>query len=116
MRISDWSSDVCSSDLGNEFERLAVGEGEAQVGDGRRQHAARHEFQRELDEGPGGLAQTVSGSAGGSRKRVAYTTGMLPQTASPSAPAMQATGRHACRERMVYFCQTSVVCVAFTKK
>src|SRR3546814_2145464 len=89
MRISDWSSDVCSSDLGNEFERLAVGAGEAQVGDGRRQHAARHEFQRELDDGQGGLGQSVSGSAPGSRTRVAYTTGMPSQTGSPIVPALQ---------------------------
>src|SRR5690606_7455594 len=72
----------------DEREGLAIGAGKAQVGDGRRQHAARHELEGELDDGQGGLGQRVSGGAAGARTRVAYTTGMLPPTPL-DAPALQ---------------------------
>src|SRR5690606_17303214 len=73
----------------DERERLAIGAGKAQVGDGRRQHAARHELERELDDGQGGIwDREFQGEAAGGRTRVAYTTGMLPQTPH-DAPALQ---------------------------
>src|SRR5690606_2293005 len=73
----------------HERERLAIGAGKTQVGDGRRQHAARHELQGELDDGQGGIRdREFQGEAAGGRTRVAYTTGMLPQTPQ-DAPALQ---------------------------
>src|SRR3546814_5934904 len=54
MRISDWSSDVCSSDLKDVFEAIAD---HAAPGGGRRTNAEADEGERRFDADSGGQPQ-----------------------------------------------------------
>src|SRR3546814_14856701 len=94
MRISDWSSDVCSSDLGtnHEVERQpAVGGGE----DGeRRQQAAKQGEGRQGGGGDLGRGQHVTGVSGSH----GVVGGRAAADRGPCLPG--AIGRTSCRERV----------------
>src|SRR3546814_15213142 len=66
MRISDWSSDVCSSDLKNGPADEAQHEGSTQGAESGRNHPAR----RNLDDGGPGYAS----EAGGRHARTEYAS------------------------------------------
>src|SRR3546814_8345925 len=76
MRISDWSSDVCSSDLGSRLCSLGFLErslaGGDQIGQRCRRHAAPLDMQIERN---GGLDLAWSQRAGGDRHPATFRTG-----------------------------------------
>src|SRR3546814_4735481 len=85
MRISDWSSDVCSSDLrqGQAYDQLIAK---------ARQYTNETRFQREgrlrREAGRLGVPEGVSTGGGGRASR------------SSHPPRRQQTGRASCRERV----------------
>src|SRR3546814_1863275 len=96
MRISDWSSDVCSSDLGAKVAASDVGEEGA---DGR-----RHRRRRERLAEPLGSGEAASEEAHRSRFHVALAPGDLAGEAD-SAVRLQGEkiGRASCRERVCQY-------------
>src|SRR3546814_12113709 len=82
MRISDWSSDVCSSDLADEDHRIAVGRGMGQRGQAVEEARRRH---READTR---LLRQESGN----RRRVAGAL-LVPEREDPQALALHETAK-----------------------
>src|SRR3546814_15566600 len=99
MRISDWSSDVCSSDLDADDALSAQGEAVANVAAAR---AALEAAQIDL-----GFTRIVA-PIGGRIGRSAFTPGALVTTGQ--------IGRASCRERVCQYVEISVVAVSLTKK
>jgi len=67
---------------GDEVERLPVVADEGQVRDGRRQHAARYELEREMRDGHGVEGICCNGAWRRRRHGAAYTTGFAAQPAA----------------------------------
>src|SRR3546814_13011977 len=91
MRISDWSSDVCSSDLAGRQVRRAVAH--RRELEGRRRRGAGHGGDRGLVE-----------------RLVGVVDGDLP------AAVGHQIGRASCRERVCQYVEVSVVAVSLKKK
>src|SRR3546814_6550262 len=76
MRISDWSSDVCSSDLGPVIVRIHVVHGnQRRTGDANREHIRefKHRANRgETSVGTAGDADTISIEPGMALAELAY--------------------------------------------
>src|SRR3546814_2860216 len=96
MRISDWSSDVCSSDLGGEQTRVIL-----MTPEGRFQPVAG-----QIGRSGGGTTEILSGLQGGERV-VASGQFLIDSEASLSgaldrlnAGAPEEIGRASCRERV----------------
>src|SRR3546814_11421602 len=95
MRISDWSSDVCSSDLGG-LASLWISNGN--LGNVHRRFEAND-------------ATLRVGLAG-----LAMTGGDIDAFDNDLAVAGQEVGRASCRERVCQYVSISVVAVSFTNK
>src|SRR3546814_15474739 len=92
MRISDWSSDVCSSDLG----RVPAGS------------SIRHHL---LD-----VLLRLSSSAAAGWRFEAARCGRKAQNGGKPSPGRLEIGRASCRERVCQYVELSVVAVSLTKK
>src|SRR3546814_4774246 len=94
MRISDWSSDVCSSDLGADADPIGLGLVAAGVVD----LALRHQPLRRHQRGHGGVVAGIAACALGDRDRAEHR--------------QQAIGSASCRERVCQYVLVSVVAVS----
>src|SRR3546814_12926928 len=108
MRISDWSSDVCSSDLGQVADPMGLGHLVADhhpvAGGGRvedRKLDAAHRVP-DVDEGTGLAARAVDGEGIADRR--------LHQE------AVEQIGRASCRESVCQYVSISVVAVSLKNK
>src|SRR3546814_11715932 len=89
MRISDWSSDVCSSDLGGQCQQQTAGDDGGEKG-------AQHE-------------PTPLRSRRGSGCRA-------PPPWRPACGAARPNGRASCRERVCQYVQSALVAVSLKDK
>src|SRR3546814_15353202 len=119
MRISDWSSDVCSSDLGADAEIVGVA---LQVAGRRDPWSERREGVARLAAGrieTAGPARNVP-HAGVVHDRIAEN--VIPRLVRRDVAAgtadhdRQQIGRASCRERVCQYVELSVVAVALKKK
>src|SRR3546814_16296801 len=94
MRISDWSSDVCSSDLGARLLPPAAAT--------RRVPCWRRACRR-APRAPSASARRRAGPAG-------------PSSAPPRLPDRDQIGRASCRDRVCQYVSISVVAVSLKKK
>src|SRR3546814_16375771 len=102
MRISDWSSDVCSSDLQKLLHLTETGaELEAAL------------FRDLREKMSAAYAQAGQGSVTGFWRVLA---GLIPSEDRKMVAALQEIGRASCRERVCQYVLISVVAVTFTKK
>src|SRR3546814_19362733 len=120
MRISDWSSDVCSSDL----LKKALSDGEAalsgkQADEKQRLHAKKAvkaattklaRLEKGLAKAPGTIAYA--------RKRLDKPATEMATTPGPARDAHipPEIGRASCRERVCQYVSISVVAVSLQKK
>src|SRR3546814_12601215 len=124
MRISDWSSDVCSSDLEWQGGRPCGAEGRRVVGE----RGAYRRRRRLRLSGAGARAHGIAGQGGEERDRrrrhpplAPLRPGRLPRRPPRRAgagrpPGRQQIGRAPCGERVGRFVYISVVQVAQQKK
>src|SRR3546814_15817980 len=104
MRISDWSSDVCSSDLHEPFGQLL-----GQLGDGELLQVAQNR-----EDGP----QDLSHPRRRQSRRVQLHRSVLQRETAPLDDRLQQSeiGRAARRERVVKYVEIQVVGVSLKKK
>src|SRR3546814_15866694 len=122
MRISDWSSDVCSSDISEaaEFGLLDKGRGEGvavdvvafQRGDHRRAATDGHELHVGIRIEPDALRE----HPGEDIDRRAGTADPDPPPLHGTDLVLDQTGRSSCRERVCQYVSTSVVAVSLKNK
>src|SRR3546814_13929029 len=102
MRISDWSSDVCSSDLADDVTRICFFDGLA---------ISRHEHQRVRHPHHAVEPHAVNVHA------LAVDAGADPQERDAVAMlGVHEIGREACRERVCQYVSITVVAVSLKQK
>src|SRR3546814_17381292 len=109
MRISDWSSDVCSSDLLDE-----VGEDDLLIADA---HEARQELDLGFRDAPvlgGEVDQPALDGVAGGERRHAIDVGA--GGSCRRRGVRHQIGRASCRERVCPYVKISVVAVSLKKK
>src|SRR3546814_14531705 len=97
MRISDWSSDVCSSDLAEAFYERGPRRGKARLAVWMAEKMVRGELRR-----------------GDPPRAVYHLAGML-QSGLYQVTVLNPIGRTSCRERGGQYASISVVAVSFKK-
>src|SRR3546814_11964661 len=117
MRISDWSSDVCSSDLVSRHQAVAVAAQQP------RRLPCAPEAQRGLEallrlREERALRRRDAGDAEGAQHR---SRALRPRLARPPGSSLQSLqarqiGRASCRERVCQYGEISVVAEALKKK
>src|SRR3546814_19780988 len=107
MRISDWSSDVCSSDLVEAPPQPNVGESQKPDGPLAAEGAKAGEVES--------LVEVAPEIEVGEHKKVASTRGAIQKSRSTDR-AMFEIGRASCRERVCQYVSISVVAVTLKKK
>src|SRR3546814_19786390 len=119
MRISDWSSDVCSSDLDSERQRIPR-EGLAHHREGQAyQSVGAHLQQYASEDGRGGPRRVDmrrrQPSVHRKQGRLDAKTEHEAEEHQPCAQ-IQEIGRASCRERVCQYGMISVVAVSIKKK
>src|SRR3546814_15105393 len=105
MRISDWSSDVCSSDLAGTVEAVATGR---ETG-GNPADFTRNQLFAENRDDARQRADPAQAFAARTRLAPAHRLG-------PGKGADNQIGRASCRERVCQYVYISVVAVSLQKK
>src|SRR3546814_14195122 len=123
MRISDWSSDVCSSDLSRKVQELEARLGAqllhrttrklglTEAGNVYYEHSQR--IARELDEAESAVSQLQGGPRGWLRVTAPYSLGI--ERIAPLLGEFQ-IGSASCRERVCPYVSISAVAVSLKQK
>src|SRR3546814_11547322 len=116
MRISDWSSDVCSSDLLTAGHVMGLGGGVDDLVDRLHGEVEGHE----LDDGPEAVHRRADAEAGeavlGDRRVDHAARAELVEQAQAHLVGALEIGRGSCGERVCKSVLTSVVAVKLNKK